>query len=82
MYQNQISEDRTIEEDIEVTIEMIIAKEVGVGLEKGHIQAISEMTEVTVIVGQAQYQDQVLIETELGVISVKNKIISQKIVQQ
>ena len=37
--------------DIEENIEIIIIKEVGVGLEKGHTQAISEeMTEVTVIV--------------------------------
>ena len=48
----KISEDRIIEVDIEETIEMIIMKEVGVGLEKGHIQAVSEeMTEVIVIVG-------------------------------
>ena len=48
----KISEDRIIEVDIEETIEMIIMKEVGAGLEKGHIQAISEeMTEVIVIVG-------------------------------
>ena len=38
--------------DIEETIEMIITKGVGVGLEKGCIQAISEeMTEVVVVVG-------------------------------
>ena len=48
----RISEDRIIEVDIEETIEMIIMKEVGVGLEKGHIQVISEeMTGVVVIVG-------------------------------
>ena len=50
---------------------MIITKEVGIGLEKGHSQTISEeMTGVAVIVGQGQEQEQVLIETELGVISV------------
>ena len=38
--------------DIEEIIEMIIMKEVGVGLEKGHIQAVSEeMTGVVVIEG-------------------------------
>ena len=38
------------------------------------------MTEVTG--GQGQDQDQVLIEIKLGVISVENMIIMQKIVQQ
>ena len=72
-----------MEVDIEETIEMIIMKEVGVDLEKGHIKVISEeMTGVVVIAGPSQDQDQVLIETELGVISVQNMIISQKIVQQ
>ena len=62
---------------------MIIMKEVGVDLEKGHIQVISkEMTGVVVIVGQGQDQEWVLIETELGVINVENIIILQKIVQQ
>ena len=78
-----ILEDRIIEVDIEGTIEVIIMKEVGVGLEEGHIQVISEeMTGVVVIVGHGQDQKQVLIETELGVISVENMIILQKIVQQ
>ena len=44
---------------------MNIMKEVGVGLEKGHIQITSEgMTEVIVIVGQGQDQEQVPKETE------------------
>ena len=48
----RISEDTIIEVDIEKTTEMIIMKEIGAGLEKGHIQAISEeMTGVLVIVG-------------------------------
>ena len=38
----KISEDTILEVDIEETIEMIIMKEVGVCLEKGNIQAISE----------------------------------------
>ena len=54
-----------------------------VGLGRGHIQAISEeMTGVVVIAGQGQDQEHVLIETELGVISVENVIILQMIVQQ
>ena len=40
------------------------------------------MTERTVIVGLGQDQEQVLTETELGVSSVENTIILQKIVQQ
>ena len=42
MHQNQISEDRTIEVDIEDIIDMriMIEKEVEVGLEKDHIQMI------------------------------------------
>ena len=64
----RISEDRIIEVDIEETIEMIITKEVGVGLETGHIQVISEeMAGVVVIVGQSHNQEQVRIETELCV---------------
>ena len=78
-----ILEDRIIEVHIEETIEMIITKEVGVGLEKGHIQVISEeMTGVVVIEGWGKDQEWVLIETELGVVSVENMIILQKIVQQ
>ena len=57
--------------DIEETIEMIDIKEVGVGLEKGHIQVIwEEMTGIVVIVGWGQDEEQALMETELGVISV------------
>ena len=62
---------------------MTVMKEVGVGLEKGHTLVIlEEMTEATTTVGQDQDQEQVLIETELSVISVENIIISQKIVHQ
>ena len=79
----RISEDRIIEVDIEEIIEMIIMKEVGVGLEKGHIQVLlEEMTGVVVTVDEGQDQELVLIERELGVIHVENMIISQKIVQQ
>ena len=79
----KISEDIMIEVDIEETIEMIIIKKAGVGLEKGHIQVISEeMTGIVVKVAWGWDHDQVLIETELGVISVENMIILHKIVQQ
>ena len=58
-------------------------KEVGVGLEKDHIQVISDgMIGVVVIVDQGQDQEQIWIETELGIICVENMIISWKIVQQ
>ena len=40
------------------------------------------MTGVVIIVGQGQDKEQVLKETELGVISIGNMIILQKIVQQ
>ena len=63
-------------EDKQKIIEMTIMKEVGVGLEKGHIQVILErMTEAIASVGQGQDQEQVLIETEFGVISIANMII-------
>ena len=62
--------------DIEETIGMKIMKEVGVGPEKGHIKVTSGgTTEVVVIVGQGQNQECVLIETELGVISIECIII-------
>ena len=53
----QILQDRIIEKAIEEIIGMkiIAEKEVGVGLQKGQIQAtIENMTEVTVIVSQGQ----------------------------
>ena len=74
-------EDRIIEVDIEETIGMKIMKEVGVGVEKGCFWVTSEgMTVVVVISGQGQDQEQVLIEKELGVITVENMIILLKIV--
>ena len=70
------SEDQLIEVDIEEIIKVIIMREVGVRLGNGHTQAMfEEMTEVIVIVGQGQDQEQVLLEIELGVISAKNMII-------
>ena len=54
-------EDKIIEMDIEETIEKIIMKEVGVGLEKDGFQIMSEgMTEV-VVVGLDQVLELVLI---------------------
>ena len=54
-------------------------KEVGVCLVKGNSKVTLEgMTGVVVKVGQGQYQEQVLTETELGVKSVENMIIMQK----
>ena len=51
---------------------MLFMKEVGVDLQKGLIQVISEeVAEVVVIVGPDQNQEQELIDTELGVISVR-----------
>ena len=69
--------------DIEEIIGMKIIKEVKVGLEKDCIQVTLEgMTGVVAIVGQCQDQEQVLIEAELGVMSVGSSIISQNIVLQ
>ena len=66
--------------DIEEIIGMKVMKEVGVGLEKGPTQVTSEgMTGVVVIAGQDQDQEQVLIETELGVTSVESMIILQRL---
>ena len=54
----RILEDRIIGVDIEEIIGMKITKEVGVGLEKGHIQKASEgMTEVVVTSDQGQDQE-------------------------
>ena len=76
-------EDRIIEEDIGEIIGMKIIpeKEVGVGLEKDHIQTIiaEGETGVAVIVDQGQDQEQVKTEIELGVINVGNMITLQMI---
>ena len=82
----KILEDRIAEENTEVIIGLIVVVEVEVGtnLEKGHFQEtiaiIEGMIEVQAIVDQGQDQEQVQIEIELGVISVGNMIILQKIV--
>ena len=78
----RILEDRTIEEDIEEIIGMrtMTEKEIGVGLEKDHIQTIVEgETGVVVIVDQGQDQGQVQIGIELDALSVGNMITLQKI---
>ena len=66
--------------NIEEIIEMIIMKEVGVGLEKESFQIMPEgMTELVVVVLD-QVQELVLIEKVLGVINVESMIILQKTV--
>ena len=57
---------------------IITEKEVGVSLEKDHIQTIivEGETGVVVIVDQGQDQEQVQIQTELGVIDVENMVTS------
>ena len=78
--QIQVIEDKTTEMDIEEIIEMIIMKEVGVGLEKDNLQITSEgMTEV-IVVGLDQIQELVLIDIGLDVINVESTIILQKTV--
>ena len=72
-----------IEEDIQETIEMkiITEKEIGVGLEKDHIQTIiaEGETDVVVIVDQGQNQEQVQTEIELDVINVGSMVTSWRI---
>ena len=71
--------DRIIEVDIKEVIRTKIMKEV----EVDYLQiAIEGMTELVVTVGQGQEQEWVLIETELGVISLDSITISWRIVQQ
>ena len=70
---------KTIGVDIEEIKEMIITKEVEVGLGKDSIQTIPEvLTEV--IVGLDQVQELVPIEIGLDAINVGNMIISLRIV--
>ena len=68
-------ENRITEEDIEEIIEMIIMKEVEVGLEKDSFQIISEGMTEAVAVDLDEIQELVLIEIGLDVISVGNMII-------
>ena len=77
--QTRITEVKIIEVDIEEIIEMIIMKEVEVGLGMDTIPIIEGMKEATV--GLDQVQELVQIEIELGVINVGNMIILLKIVQ-
>ena len=77
----QILEDRIVEDNTEEIIgkKIMVAKEVGVGLEKGHFRGIiiiAGMTGTQAIVDQDQDQEQVQIEIELVVISVGNMTIS------
>ena len=70
-----------IEEDIEEIIGMkiITEKEVEVGLEKDIWTILEGETGVVVIVDQGQDQEHIQIKIKLGVISVENMIILQKI---
>ena len=66
-------------------MKIIVEKEVGVGLEKDHFQRISVIegeASIVVTVDQGQDQEQVQIDMALGVISVENMIILQKIALQ
>ena len=74
----RIIEVKIIEVDIEETIEMIIMKEVGVGLGIDNIPIIEGTKEATV--GLDQVQEPVVIEIELDVINTGNMIILLKIV--
>ena len=79
-------EDRTIEEDIEeiIGVKIVTEKEVEVGLGKDHIQTIiaEGETGIVVIIDQGQDQEQVQIETELGVKNLWNMITLQRIALQ
>ena len=72
--QIQITEDKIKEVDIEKIIEMIIMKELEVGLGINNILIIEGTKEVTV--GLDQVQEPVWTEIELDVINVGNVIIS------
>ena len=78
--QIRILEVRIIVVDIEGIIEMIIMKEVEVGLGIGNIQIIPEGM-IGVTVGLGQVQEQALTEIGLNVINVENMIILLRITQ-
>ena len=63
----KIIEVRILEVDTEGIIEMLIMKEVGVGLGIGNIQIIPEQM-IEVVVGQDQVQEPLPIEIELDAI--------------
>ena len=69
--------DKTVEESIEIIIEMTVMTEAGTGLETGYFhKTIATILEIGVqaIVGPGQDQEQVQIETEFDVINVGNMI--------
>ena len=71
----KITEVRILEVDIEEITETITLEEVEVGLRTDNIQVIlTKITEV-VVLGQAQIQEVVPIETEVDALSVGNMII-------
>ena len=65
--------------DIEVILEMITLENIEVGLEKDSFQETSEEMREAVVC-QDQFQEQLLIEIELDVLSVGCAIILLKIV--
>ena len=74
MRTNQIIEDKTTEVCTEETIKVKIMREVGIDLEKGNIQKMSEgMTEVAVV-DLDQSHKLVQIETGSDAINVENMI--------
>ena len=80
--QIRIIENKITEGDIEEILELITMREVGVGLEKDNFQTVLKGTIEVVVVDLDQFQEQVLIEIGLDVISVESMIISQKTAQQ
>ena len=71
--------DKTVEESIEIAIEMTVVTEAGTGLEKGHFPKIMAIIELQVQVTVVPGQDSELAQIGIIfiVISVGNMIISQ-----
>ena len=71
--------DKTVEESIEIAIEMTVMTKAGTGPEKGHFPEIMVIIELEVqrIVGPGQDQELAQIGIELIIISVGNMITSQ-----
>ena len=81
----KLLKNKIVEESTEIIIEMniIIEIEIGTGLGKDHFLETliaGEMIGVQVIVGLNLNQEQVIIETESGVLNVRNAITLQRTV--